>query len=128
MRKDEPRALIEAARQYMTRQDAVEKQYQSLVTMGLSVDKDLFFKSISLPKDDFLDAISHVVPLVTSMDSKFEILGNQLADARAKMKDYAEVKSNYERLQKRWNERVAAQLNDEAARNRAAIASGRSQA
>lgn len=107
LRKDEPMALIEAARQYASRQSAVEKEYQSLVTMGLRVDKDMFLKSIELPKDEFLEAISLVLPLVTSLQNQNDYLLNQLNTARDKIKDYAEVKHSYERLQKRWNERVA---------------------
>jgi type I site-specific restriction-modification system R (restriction) subunit len=107
LRKDEPMALIEAARQYASRQSAVEKEYQSLVTMGLRVDKDMFLKSIELPKDEFLEAISFVLPLVTSLQNQNDYLLDQLNHARDKIKDYAEVKHSYERLQKRWNERVA---------------------
>lgn len=107
LRKDEPAALVEAARQYANRQTAVEQQYQTLVTMGLQVDKEAFLASISLPKDDLLDAISLVLPLITTLQNKNESLLAQLNAARDKTKDYAEVKHAYERLQKRWNERVA---------------------
>jgi hypothetical protein len=107
LRKDEPAALVEAARQYSNRQNAVEKQYQSLVTMGLDVDKEKFLASISLPRDEFLEAISLVLPLVTSLQNQNDYLLNQLNTARDRIKDYAEVKHSYERLQKRWNERVA---------------------
>jgi hypothetical protein len=107
LRKDEPAALVEAARQYSNRQNAVEKQYQSLVTMGLEVDKEKFLSSISLPKDDLLDAISLVLPMITTLQIRNDSLLTQLNTARDKIKDYAEIKHNYERLQKRWNERVA---------------------
>jgi hypothetical protein len=107
IRKDEPRALIEAARQYMNRQDGVEKQYRNLVGLGLAVDHELFIKSIALPYDPVLDAVSQVVPLVTTLDSTVERLANQLADVRERTKDYSQLKTNYERLQKRLAERVA---------------------
>ena len=107
LRKDEPTALVEAARQYANRHLAVEKEYQSLVTMGLVVDKEKFLESISLPRDETLETISLVLPLVTQLQSKNESLLVQLNTAREKLRDYTEVKSNYERLQKRWNERVA---------------------
>ena len=107
LRKDEPMALVEATRQYASRQTAVEQQYQSLVTMGLQVDKEKFLSSISLPKDDLLEAISLVLPLINTLENKNEHLLVQLNAARDKAKDYAEVKHAYERLQKRWNDMVA---------------------
>jgi len=107
LRKDEPAALIEAAKQYANRQSAVEKEYQSLVTMGLSVDRDKFFEAISLPRDEFLETISLVLPIITNLQNKNENLLTQLNAAREKAKDYTEIKANYERLQRRWNERIA---------------------
>lgn len=107
LRKDEPAALIEAAKQYANRQSAVEKEYQSLVTMGLTVDREKFFEAISLPRDEFLETISLVLPIITNLQNKNEHLLEQLNAARDKTKNYAEIKANYERLQKRWNERIA---------------------
>lgn len=107
LRKDEPRALIEAAKQYMDRHKAVEREYQSLVTMGLNVDRDLFLQSISLPRDEFMEAVSLVVPLVVELESRVERLSTKVGDLQERTKDYATLKSNYERLQKTWNERVA---------------------
>jgi hypothetical protein len=107
LRKDEPRAFIEAARQYANRQTAVEKEYQSLVTMGLQVDRELFFKAISLPRDETLETVSLVLPLITELENKNTHLLDQLNAARDRVKDYAELKGNYERLQKLWNQRIA---------------------
>jgi len=107
LRKDEPTALVEAARQYANRQSAVEKEYQTLVTMGLAVDREKFFEAISLPRDEFLETISLVLPLISGLQNKNEHLLEQLNAARDKAKGYADLKFNYERLQKRWNERIA---------------------
>lgn len=107
LRKDEPTALVEAARQYANRQSAVEKEYQTLVTMGLAVDREKFFEAISLPRDEFLETISLVLPLISGLQNKNEHLLEQLNVARDKAKGYADLKFNYERLQKRWNERIA---------------------
>jgi hypothetical protein len=67
----------------------------------------MFFKAISLPKDDFLEAVSVVLPLITELENKNEHLLVQLNAARDKTKDYADLKGNYERLQKLWSQRVA---------------------
>ena len=111
LRKDEPAALIEAAKQYANRWSDVENKYQELIRMGIQVDKEVFLRSIKMPRNEFLETLTLVLPIITDLQTNNEKLLRQLNDARDKTKDYLELKKKYEVLQKLQHDRIAERVN-----------------
>ena len=73
-RKDEPKALIEAARQYMGREDFIAEELKRFAAMGITIDES----AIKVEKDPVLEAVAALVPawdrLTSTVDRQAESL------------------------------------------------------
>lgn len=70
LRKDEVDALVEAARQYTHRTDAVTQHIEDLRALGVEVDVDLVMKGIKLTTDPELEAIGKVLPYIDRLEKQ----------------------------------------------------------
>lgn len=68
IRKDEPEALIEAARQYTNRGAAVQAKMRELADLGVTVDADMLAKAIHFEVDERLETIAAILPLIDRLE------------------------------------------------------------
>lgn len=107
-RYDEPRALVEAARQYAGLHREVERRVKELEGLGISVNRDTLTKTFQLPKDVRLASVAEALPYVEHLERSTERLGNQVADLREKLGNLPELQTRISRLAAQ-NERLVAE-------------------
>ena len=111
MRKDEPGALIAAARQYQQRADAVKASLATLTKLGVVVDEG----AVHFEADPVLDIVVDVLPSISRLESEVERWKNAYQDLKAKTADFDEMKRNYEALKRRRNQELTASIETPAA-------------
>jgi hypothetical protein len=107
-RMDEPRALIEAARQYHTTNSQLDQKIKELEAMGVTVDRVALGKAIKAPHDHQLLVVSKVLPYVDGLERQNERLTAQAADLRDKVANLPELNQRLSRLHSQ-NERLGAE-------------------
>jgi hypothetical protein len=108
-RYDEPRALVEAARQYHTTQRQFDDKVKELEALGLTVDRAQLAKAIKTPHDHALLIVSKVLPYVESLERTVERLTAQNNDLREKASRTSEVEATNARLSAQ-NQRLVSEL------------------
>ena len=115
MRKSEPEALIEAARQYVNRSTAVQRHVEELRALGVEVDVDMVMKGIKLTSDPVLDAIAQILPVLDrwerrAMEGKRDVaaLRDELADLRKTIDPLRDATASLKAANKRLSERNVA--------------------
>jgi len=115
MRKSEPEALIEAARQYVNRSTAVQRHVEELRALGVEVDVDMVMKGIKLTSDPVLDAIAQILPVLDrwerrAMEGKRDVaaLRDELADLRKTIDPLRDAATSLKAANKRLSERNVA--------------------
>lgn len=63
----QPKALVEAARQFGTKISAARNAMETLKAAGITVDEKTFFSSMGIPTDDRLEAVSLVLPYIDDL-------------------------------------------------------------
>jgi hypothetical protein len=115
MRKDESKAVIEAARQYANKGAFLEKKIAELREEGFEVAEG----ALSIKRDDRLEAVALAVPYVEALERENERLLNQASSGRTAIRELEDLRNNYARL-KRSHENLIAQR-----ASGATVASGR---
>lgn len=115
-RFDEPRALIEAARQYANVNGELDKKIKELEGLGMVVDRGALAKAIKAPHDHQLLIVSKVLPYVTGLERQVERLSQQNVDLREKASTLQDVQRTNERLSEQ-NKRLVSELTQERTRN-----------
>ncbi len=81
-RKDEPAALIEAARRYANRDDRLDGMVADMeraaAEMGIPFDRDSAFGLFTVERDEFLETIALVLPYVDRLEKENERLKETL--------------------------------------------------
>ena len=115
MRKSEPEALIDAARQYVNRSTAVQRHVEELRALGVEVDVDMVMKGIKLTSDPVLDAIAQILPVLDrwerrAMEGKRDVaaLRDELADLRKTIDPLRDATASLKAANKRLSERNVA--------------------
>lgn len=107
-RFDEPRALVEAARQFAGLHREVDRRLRELEALGISIDRDSVAKTIKLPRDPRLAAVAEALPYIEQLERSVERLGNQVTDLREKVGNLPELQTRLSRLSSQ-NERLIAE-------------------
>lgn len=107
-RYDEPRALVEAARQFAGLHREVDKRLKELEALGITVNRDQIQRTIQLPKDDRLAAIADALPYIEQLERTNERLSNAVADLRGKLGNLPELQQRLNRLSSQ-NERLVSE-------------------
>lgn len=110
-RKDEPLALVEAARRYGSLYAEVDDKIRELEKLGVKVDREKIAKSMTLPQDSRLAAVALVVPYIDNLERQNERLRGQIAHQTEKLAGLPDLQRNHDRL-KESNVRLLAEKND----------------
>lgn len=122
LRKNEPGALVAAARQYAHRQDFVLERLTEIEQLGVKIDRDKIMKAIHLDRDDEFEGIVKVLPYIDELEARAkqaENWRNELVSVRAEL-NAARIEKN--RLttevqrQKDANQRLATKMAQDAVR------------
>lgn len=97
-RKDEGLALIEAARQYQNRNQAVIDSFKALEDLGIAVDREKAMKAVKLPRDERLEAVSDVLDYIAQLERENARLTRYSDDRRLLLSQIAELRGENERL------------------------------
>lgn len=97
-RHDEPRALVEAARQFANLHLQVDRKVKELEALGISVDRERLTKAVRLPNDPRLVAVAEALPYIERLERANERLASQNDDLRGKARDLPEVQRQIARL------------------------------
>lgn len=85
-RRDEPGALIEAARQYARRDDRLDGMVADMeraaAEMGIPFDREAAFGLFTVERDEFLETITLVLPYVDRLERENERLKGALNSAQ----------------------------------------------
>jgi hypothetical protein len=108
-RYDEPRALVEAARQYATVNKQLDDKVKELEALGMNVDRSQLAKAIKAPHDHQLLVVSKVMPYIEGLERRVERLEAQNVDLREKAGRTAEVEQINTRLSEQ-NRRLVSEL------------------
>jgi hypothetical protein len=105
-------ALIEAARQYLNRNSAVETKVAEIEALGVEVDRDALRAALKFQPDDTLDIVSLVVPYVDGLVERLHRAERSLAKTRDELRttrtDAAAVRSEANALRKAAERRAQA--------------------
>lgn len=107
LRKNEPMALVEAARQYMHRHELVQSRVQELRDAGVEVAMD----ALEIPRDPILEAVSLVVPAIDKIMGENSRLVEQNTRWSSRLGDCQEereeLRRNYDGAKRALDERIA---------------------
>lgn len=92
LRKSEPEALIEAARQYMGREAFIKEELERFAKMGITIDES----AIKVEKDPVLEAISGLVGFIDNQKAAID----RQAEALDKLQKTGAITRKTEQLQK----------------------------
>lgn len=117
LRKDEPGALIEAARQYSKRDTEIRSRIQALSesakALGIEVNEDAVMLGIKMPEDERLATIGLVLPVIDRQEKTIERLTSTVEELRARAKKAEDLDNENRRLrgkvERLISERVTAQ-------------------
>jgi hypothetical protein len=84
LRKSEPRAFVEAARQYLARWEIAEKHAKALVEAGLAKDTDIILEALNLKEDNEFEAVAKVLPYIDELERQITHLEKSMAAVRDK--------------------------------------------
>lgn len=73
----EPKALVEAARQYGPKLSAAKQAYDLLTSSGIDIDKKTFFDTMKVSTDDRLEIVSLVLPYIDQLEAQVKQLKNE---------------------------------------------------
>lgn len=104
IRKDESKALVEAARQYADKGTFLEKKIAELRAEGFEVAEG----ALSLKRDERLEAVALAVPYVDALERENTRLLAMANNGREATKRYEDLSLRYTRLQQ-TNERLLAE-------------------
>jgi hypothetical protein len=111
---DESYALTEAARQYANRSKRLFEQIAQLEAtaneLGVSFDKTKLVNSMHFDTDARLDAIVPLLPYIDRLEARVARQGEQLVEQRRKYADYDAIKAERDRLAKRIEQIIAANV------------------
>ena len=107
-RYDEPRALVEAGRQYASLHKQVDTKMKELEALGIVVDRERLTKTIQLPNDPRLVAIAQTIPYIEQIERQVERLTLQNTDLREKVATIPDITRERDRLRDQ-NQRLIAE-------------------
>lgn len=116
LKRDEPAALVEAARQYEHRQDFVLERLVEIEKLGVTIDREKVMKAIKLDRDDELEGIVKVLPYVGELEARVNQSENWRKDVlalRGEQREWAKERSRLEgelQRQKDANTRLAEKM------------------
>jgi cell division septum initiation protein DivIVA len=112
MRKDEAEALLEAARQYAHRGDALATKLGELEALGIHIDFDKMADAVSMEPDPILAAVAGLLPMVDRMlaanqrlTEEREAMRNELVEKRRETGVLAQEVNNLKDANRRLSER-----------------------
>lgn len=108
LRKSEPRALIESAKQYRGRKDLKAQKLKELREGGISISDE----AIPLPIDERLEVLLLVLPYVERLERHEERIAQYADRYRELEAKHNEVNRNYESL-KRWRDNQVSRTIDQ---------------
>jgi len=91
MRKDEPEALIEAARQYANRSASVTQHINELRELGVEVDVDMVWAGIKMTPDWELEAIGKVLPIIDRWERRATVARTEAAALKDELTDLRKI-------------------------------------
>lgn len=103
LRKDESKALVEAARQYANKGKFLADKIAELQREGFEIAPG----ALSLKRDERLEAVAMAIPYIDSLESMNTRLLSQNNGARETARQYEDLRIRFERL-KRENDRLVA--------------------
>jgi hypothetical protein len=107
-RHDEPRALVEAARQYAAVNNQLDSKVKELEALGVTVDRVQLAKAIKAPHDHVLLVVSKVLPYVEQLERQVDRLTTQVTDQREKLTGLPELQHRVNRLSEQ-NQRLVSE-------------------
>lgn len=98
-------ALVEAARQYANRSDKVHEHIDALVKsakdLGLVIDEAAVMNAVSFERDERLETVSLVLPMIDALTARVESLNQQVLAQKAKVREYDAIATENRRLKSR---------------------------
>lgn len=110
LRKDEPGALVEAARQYASRSGRIHDQIDKLMAtakeLGITLNPDMLAGGVQLETDERLESISLVLPYIDKLEARVVRLTAELTEMRGKG-DLETLRNENRRLKTRVEQLVS---------------------
>lgn len=75
LRKDEPAAWVEAARQYSNRMEYVNERLNEIEKLGVTIDRSKVMAGINLETDETLEGVVKVLPYIDELRARAEQSG-----------------------------------------------------
>lgn len=103
LRKNESKALVEAARQYKNKAVFLAQKIEELRAEGFTVDASMF----SFKQDEYLETVAQILPYVDSLEAENGRVANYIDQLREKSAAFDTLKRNYDALKRINDERIA---------------------
>jgi len=116
LRKDEPAALVEAARQYSRRQDFVLERLDEIEKLGIAIDRSKVMSAIKLETDPEFEGIVKVLPHIDDLEARVkqaQTWRDETISLRNELKELRQAKNGAEAdlaRQKEANTRLAEKM------------------
>lgn len=94
LRKDESKALVEAARQYADKGKFLQDKIAELRSEGFEIAEG----ALSLKRDERLEQIAYTLPYVDALERENERLLSQINGSRTAIRELEDLRRNYSRL------------------------------
>lgn len=106
LRKNEPKALVEAARQYAGRRQLINQKLDELEKAGITVNREEFFRSAQLETVEHLDIISLVLPYIDQLETQVQNKDRIIATTREDLRGMAQLRTEYNNLRESYNKAI----------------------
>lgn len=106
IRRDDIEALIEAARQYAGRNEAINTKFDELAKLGISIDREKAMKAIHVERDPMLESVARVLPYIERLEKRLERAEADRDELLTLRRDNQRLSSEYNR-EKEANKRLA---------------------
>jgi hypothetical protein len=97
-RKDESVALVEAARQYADRQNAVRRAFEEMEKLGVKVNWDHIGEAVEVVPDERLAIVVDLLPYITTLEKRVERLAQDNVELRDRNKGYGSLQQENDKL------------------------------
>lgn len=108
---NEPQALVEAAKQYVSQREIAEQHLVALRGAGLKIDPQAYYASIELPKDERFETIALILPYIISLETECAKLSEGQRRLNLNHPSTQQYLDTIERLHKE-NEKLSARLEE----------------
>jgi hypothetical protein len=110
IRKDDVQALIEAAKQYANRKDAVRQSFANLEKLGIKIDMDKAMSAVEFSENPYLEGVSILLPYLSTLEAQINQSNTWKVEVSTLRREKGQLQDLFNRekeANKRLSERMA---------------------